>query len=77
MKSLYDENAKYTPDALALDRAAARLMKPLMEDYVARGYSPREVAHLISDSVNLEGTEFILTADMKRFKEREGLKNDK
>lgn len=72
MKSLYDENAKYTSDALALDRESARLIKPLMEEYVAKGYSPREVAHLINDSISLEGTEMVLTADMERFKKRGG-----
>ncbi|KKN29961.1 hypothetical protein LCGC14_0838800 [marine sediment metagenome] len=74
MKSLYDENGKYTPDALHFDGEASRLILPLLKKIVAEGYRPREAAHLIEDAVSVLGCELQLDADMKRVKARQAKK---
>lgn len=71
MKSLYDENGKYTPDALHFDGEASRLIRPLLEKIVAEGYRSREAAHLVEDAVSVLGCELQLDADMKRVKARQ------
>lgn len=43
MNSLFDGNHRYTSDAQDLDSEAGRLLGPLFNAYLARGYSPREI----------------------------------
>jgi hypothetical protein len=50
-KSLYDENERYTEAALALDKEAGSLLRPLMERYQGEGYSIREIAGIVQKAV--------------------------
>lgn len=52
MKSLYDENGKYTEDAMKLDRETNEAIDDLFNKYVADGYSPREISHVMMATVS-------------------------
>lgn len=67
MKSLFDSNHKYTQEAISLDTTISKAMREAFQQYIAQGYSPREVAliayHAIQDvefevldSVFVDGT---------------------
>lgn len=59
-KSLYGAEERYNPDGMEVDRLAHEVLAPIFQDFVARGYSPREVSHMIvSAALNLE-FEFVL-----------------
>jgi hypothetical protein len=47
MKSLYDSEHRYTVEALELNERVYRALKPIFEEKVAEGYSPREISHVI------------------------------
>lgn len=47
MKTLYDKNFRWTPEASALDTRIHEALQPLFEEYVAKGYSPREISHVV------------------------------
>jgi len=51
MKSLYDEDARYTDDAASIDSATRDALTPILDEWTAKGYSPREIAHLMSAAV--------------------------
>ncbi len=48
---MFDENHRYTPDALNLDREASAALQPLFERYLKLGYSPRDIFTIISHAV--------------------------
>jgi hypothetical protein len=51
MESLYDKDGRYTEVAEAIDIKAGQILKPLFAQCVELGYSPREVAHIITATV--------------------------
>jgi ribosome modulation factor len=50
-KSLYDNEFRYTKDAVALSNATHSLLREIFSQYVKKGYSPREIAHLICGEI--------------------------
>ena len=50
-KSLFDENNRYTPNAIAIDGEANAVLTPIFQKYLNMGYSPQEIAHIMSRAV--------------------------
>ena len=50
MKSLFDENFRYTPEAKLLDKEANDALETLFKRW--GGYNPREISHIIKWTVN-------------------------
>jgi len=44
----FDENNKYTEEALYLDTEVSKLLRPVYDKYIEMGYGPREISHIIS-----------------------------
>lgn len=53
MKSLFDSNHKYSQEAINLDSFFSKALRDAFQQYIAQGYSPREIAliayHAIQD----------------------------
>ena len=49
--SLYDENWRYTNDALEMDASISVEIDKAFRKYIEKGYSPREISHLITHTV--------------------------
>jgi hypothetical protein len=50
--SLYHEETwRYTDEAISLSNRASILLRPLIEEFIEKGYSPREIAHVIEGAV--------------------------
>lgn len=47
-KSLYDDNARYTDDAQELENRASQCLSSLFDDWLARGYSPRDISNVMT-----------------------------
>lgn len=62
MKSLFDGNHKYTQEAINLDASISKALRDAFQQYIAQGYSPREISliayHAIQD-VEFEALEGI------------------
>lgn len=48
---LFDEHGQYTEETLSLDMAASLAIRPFFEEHMKRGFSPREIAHVINHAV--------------------------
>jgi hypothetical protein len=66
---LYDENEKYTEEASLLDKKVNEALRPIISEYVARGYNVREICHIIAMEILAMECDFILEKDYTRFKE--------
>jgi hypothetical protein len=51
MKSLYDHNHRYTPEADALSNETHLALQGIFDRYIAQGYSPREISHIMQADV--------------------------
>lgn len=51
MKSLYNKDYRYTQDAMDLDQQTFLALKNIWDKFIAMGYSPREISHVMQDSV--------------------------
>jgi hypothetical protein len=51
VKSLFDEKFCHTEEAGIIHGRAVVCLRDLFDDYVGRGYSPREIAHIICGAV--------------------------
>lgn len=51
MRSLYDSDFRYTPDAINLAGKVGDFLAHQMNEFVAKGYSPREVAHVMQGAI--------------------------
>lgn len=60
-KSLFDRGHCYTMDAMLLESSAMRLLVPLFGEYLKKGYSPREISHILSGAVRDLKCESLLT----------------
>jgi len=60
-KSLFDKDHRYTSDADSLEVAAFRALAPIFADYLKKGYSPREISHILSSAVRDLECESLLT----------------
>lgn len=66
MKRLFDENNDtWTSAASKLDREACNVLKPIFEKWIADGYAPREIAHVVQGAA----TELELQAVMEKQRE--------
>lgn len=50
-KSLYDNNARYTDDAQELENRVSAVLGNLFSEWQERGYSPRDISHVIQSLV--------------------------
>ena len=46
-KPVYDHDNRYLPGTQEMSDDAARMIMELFRKYVAKGYSPRDVSHII------------------------------
>lgn len=69
MKSLYTDKLCYTADGSAVEDEAHAALRPLMQKWVAAGYSPREVSHVLISAATILECESVL--DMRS---KEGVK---
>jgi hypothetical protein len=60
----FDEDDRYRAAALALDHAVLDVLRPIFQDYIDRGHSIREIAHLMQLAVTELETTNILTQRM-------------
>ena len=51
MKSLFDENEKYTQEANRLSDEVNGTLKSIFEDYLKRGYKSREIEAVMAEVV--------------------------
>lgn len=65
MKSLFDNNFRYTNTAANLDAEANSVIKPIFDRYVDIGYSPREISCILSNMVNDLECEAVLSKGIK------------
>jgi hypothetical protein len=66
-KSLFDSD-KYTEESRVLDQKASDLLEPLFKEYIEKGYSIREISHVIHSAVNY--VEIMLVSTKKRTNEQ-------
>lgn len=73
MRSLYNStDLTFTDDALNLECAFKEEVRPMFEDMVARGFSPREISHFLATCV--WDLELICVLDIK-YKEAQSRNN--
>lgn len=48
MKRLFDENDKYTKEALDFETSVIEKLKPIIDEMYEKGYSIRELEYLVS-----------------------------
>lgn len=60
MKSLYDEDWRYNKDAQFLDTETNRAIQPLFQEFVKRGYNPREIAQIMTGVITENCLEAVL-----------------
>ncbi len=66
MKSLFDQNFKYTSEAVQIEGEFTTHIAPLFRRYVEEGYSPRDLQILLLNSIFEEGLISILNNDAQR-----------
>jgi hypothetical protein len=49
--SLFDDDNRYTPDATELDSLTHHALEDIFTQFVKKGYSPREIAHIMQLSI--------------------------
>lgn len=54
MKSIYDDDIRYSDDASELDDKTTKLVQPLFREYLKLGYNPREICQVIERAVQSE-----------------------
>ena len=64
-KSLYTEKDHYTDDAINLNLEAYNALRGIVENYHEKGYSLREICHVIMGSVEALECEMILVKILK------------
>jgi len=52
MKSLFNKDYKYTPEAELLDKEANDALKSLFDIWRIKGHNPREISNIIKWAVN-------------------------
>lgn len=70
MKTLFEEDGRYSPLALHILREIIKATKPIIKGYAAKGYSIREISHIAQASIGDFEAEYILTGQVKKFKDR-------
>ena len=62
MKSLYDKTHRMTEAALALDASTHERLSAIFAEFAAKGFSPREIAHVMHEAVSDLERETVLTS---------------
>lgn len=76
-KSLFDpEYETYTMEANQLDIEARAVLKPLMEKWIAYGYSTPEIEKVISDTITLLGCENRMDRSIELIKKKKKERRD-
>jgi len=57
MGLFHKEYGTYTEEALALDIESAKVLKPLFDKYVKKGYNLKDIAYIIKSTVSMEEME--------------------
>ena len=52
MKSLFDENFRYTYEAEAISLSTSTACRYIMDGWAEYGYSPREIAHIMKWAIS-------------------------
>jgi hypothetical protein len=68
MKSLYNEEGRYTEEANELSKELGGLLKPIMKRMMDKGYCTREIAYAMIDAAQM--TEITVRV-MERMKKEE------
>jgi len=59
-KSIFTESFRYSDDAARLDYAGLEALRPLFAAYMALGFNPRDISHVMHLSITDLELEFIL-----------------
>jgi hypothetical protein len=60
MKTLFDKNNRFSPDCENLDYQIEIALRPIFDQFVNMGYSPREISHVVNlTAMNLEMEEIL------------------
>ena len=70
MTSLFDENECYTQESTDLDIKVSLFLKPIVKEYLEKGYSTRDIESVLLCAVNMTCVEERLRGQVKRSKER-------
>ena len=69
MKSIYENNEKYSQDAGFLCSEVNAALKPIFKKYFDKGYLYREIAHvMLGEVISLESLEILTKAVYKHNK---------
>ncbi len=51
MKTLYDKDWRLLDDGIAISDEASEVLSPIIKAYVDKGYSAREISHIVKSVV--------------------------
>lgn len=68
MKTLFQEDERYTSDAIHLLGEIRKVIKPIIKGYAKNGYSIRELSHIAQATISDFEAEFILTGQVEKQK---------
>jgi len=60
VERLFDDQDKYTEEALALDRKVCEFLAEVVEDYGGAGYSVRDVTSIIVNAATICEAEYLV-----------------
>jgi hypothetical protein len=66
MKSLFNDKDKYTKEADDLDRKTTKLIEELFDEYVNNGFSIRDIASVMKESIHMFMLMKILRSSRKK-----------
>ena len=72
MKTLFQEDGRYTSDAIYLLGQMRKLIKPIIKGYGKKGYPIRKISHVIQAAISDFEAEYILTNQVLKAKENGG-----
>lgn len=68
MKTLFQEDGRYTSEAIQLLQEIKKVIKPIIKGYAKNGYSIRELSHVAQAVITDFEAEFILTGQIEKHK---------
>lgn len=74
MKTLFEEDERYSPLGLHFLREITKAVKPIIKGYAAKGYSIREISHIAQSAIGDFEVEYILTSQVKKVKDKRKVK---
>ncbi len=60
MKTLYRDDYRPSCSALDLCQVTREVLKPIFDDYLSEGYSPREISQLMQSEITILELEAVL-----------------